>query len=437
MKKVQLTRKRPSVRSMFYCLVAASALVIAGCGSSTSTSDPTPTGQTGSDTAPDADQATYDQGVTDDTIKIGVLGPFSGDASVYSKAPAMGIAMFNAINESGGINGRKIEIVQADTKCDASAFQGIVRKFVEQDKVFMIYGGSCSNAIISAKPLVETLGVPLVTINAASAEISDPPVKNLFHVKATSEEQAAAIVEFIKSNTEAKTLAFAATSDEWGQTGIAPIVSGIKDGAPGIEVATQQELDPEGGDPTPSIQKMLSTDPDMAVVFAYPQPMTTFLKNARPQGLDVPVISGDGTRPDEQAARLGDRSLAENFFTIFGFTAPLSDPSHDEFKDLFLKENPGLDWDTVALEGATSAQFVISLLEEMGNEMTWDNFISTAETIRVDSVSGELAFAPFDADDRLTRRPGIKPNFTVLDPKASDNSTIVVTDWPDWLSVSE
>ena len=33
--------------------------------------------------------------------------------------------------------------------------QGLIRKFVEQDKVFMINGGSCSNALVAAKPLIE------------------------------------------------------------------------------------------------------------------------------------------------------------------------------------------------------------------------------------------------------------------------------------------
>lgn len=429
--------QRSRTVAAFAALGAILTLVTTACSSDSggTTSSSQPAGSTGAGTSEESSSpAPAAQGITDTTIKIGVLGPFSGNASVYSKATDLAMAIYKDVNENGGINGRQIEIVSADTKCDAATLQGIIRKFVEQDKVFMISGGSCSNAIIAAKPLIEQYGIPMVTMNAASAKISDPPLANLFHVKATSEEQADAIAAFVASNPDAHTVAFAATSDEWGQTGIAPVQTALEADSD-ITIATNQQLDPEGADPTPAIRKMIDTQPDMAVVFAYPQPMTTFLKNARPQGLTVPVVTGDGTRPDEQAARLGSRKSAENFFSVFGFTAPFDDPSHDKYKDLFAKEYANLDWDTVALEGAVSAEFNVAILKAMGDTMTWENFIQTAEKTPVDSVSGSLQFAPFDASDKLTRRPGIKPNFSVLDPHDSGDKTIVVTDWADWLKV--
>ena len=94
----------------------------------------------------------------------------------------------------------------------------------------------------------------------------------------------------------------------------------------------------------------------MAAVYAYPQPMTVFLKSAKPQGLNIPIVTGDGTRPDEQATRLGTRALAENFFSVYSFTAPFDDPKFDHYKELFTKDHASLGWDTVALEGAVSCR---------------------------------------------------------------------------------
>jgi branched-chain amino acid transport system substrate-binding protein len=418
------SRKRGSARNVIPLLVAT-AVALSGCAAGAA-EDPS---------ASDKPIVT-DQGVTKDTIKIGILGPYSGSASIYSKADRMAEALYEQVNDKGGINGRKIEIVTGDTNCDAASLQGIIRKFVEQDKVFMINGGSCSNAIVSAKPLIEQLGIPFLTVNAASATISNPAVKNLFHAKATVEEQIKAIAAFVQSNKDAETVAIAATSDEWGQGYVPPLEKGLAGGK--VKISTIEQLDPQGGDSTPAIRKIINSKADMAAVFAYPQPMTVFLQSARPQGLDIPIVTGDGTRPEEQMGRLGTRALAEGFFSAYSYTATLDDARFAPYKDLFTKANPNLAWDTVALEGAVSAEFNIAVLKEMGDELTWANWIKTAETLKFDStVSGPMAFKPFDASDPQSRRPGIQLKFSALDPKSTDAKVVVVKDWDEWLKVSK
>lgn len=54
-------------------------------------------------------------GLTDTTIKVGVMGPFTGNASSYSKAQIGEMAYYKMINDQGGVNGRKFELIQEDT----------------------------------------------------------------------------------------------------------------------------------------------------------------------------------------------------------------------------------------------------------------------------------------------------------------------------------
>ncbi len=55
-----------------------------------------------------------DPGVTDTSIKIGTTMPFSGPASAYSVIGRSDIAYFDMVNEKGGINGRKVELIAPD-----------------------------------------------------------------------------------------------------------------------------------------------------------------------------------------------------------------------------------------------------------------------------------------------------------------------------------
>lgn len=434
-----------SNRRLFLVVAVLMSMLVAACGggetadtpdssapSGTSAEAPADTGETDDSGGTDTDGQT--QGVTDDTIRIGVFGPYSGDASVYSKAAMLAEAMYAQVNESGGINGRKIEVITADSACDATSVQALIRKFVEQDQVFMIHGGSCSNALVAAKPLIEDLGVPFLSMNAASPLISDPPLRNLFHPKPTAEEYAIGVAEFIASNPDAETVVIAAQSDEWGQSWIAP-TEGVLEEA-GISIAAKEEIDPQVGDATPVIRRALNASPDMLAVYAYPQPMTVFLRGARPQGLTQPIVTGDGTRPDEQLERLGDRSLAENFFSAYSFTEPFDSSSYDDLKALFESEYPNLDWDSVALEGAVSTEFNLAVLEALGDDLTWENWITTAEEIEVDTlVGGAMSFGKFDPDDKMTRRPGMTVRFSVLDPRADGSETVVIQSWDEWLEL--
>lgn len=438
-------RSVPIRKTMFLLLAMALALSACAGGDTTTTAASGDTTTTaggadattttgGSTETTDGGSGEPSQGVTDTTIKIGMFAPFSGDASVYSKAVSLAEAMYKQANEDGGINGRTIEIVTADDACDATNVQALIRKFVEQDQVFMIHGGSCSNALVAAKPLIEELGVPVLSMNAASPLISDPPLRNLFHPKPTAEDHANGIAEFIASNEDAQTAVIIAQSDEWGQSPVPITESGLTDA--GVNVAAIEEIDPQGGDSTPAIRRALSHSPDMLAVYAYPQPMTVFLRAARPQGLTQPVVTGDGTRPDEQLERLGDRSQAENFFSAYSFTEPFDSPTYDGLKELFQTSFPNLDWDSVALEGAVSTEFNLAVLEAMGDDLTWENWITTAEEIEVDTlVGGPMHFGTFDPEDKLTRRPGTPVRFSALDPRTDGSETVVVQNWSEWLAL--
>jgi ABC-type branched-subunit amino acid transport system substrate-binding protein len=80
----------------------------------------------------------YGPGVTDDEIKIGNTGPYSGPASSYSAVPKSQVAYWKMINDQGGINGRKINFISYDDGYTPPKTVEMVRKLVEQDNVLFV-----------------------------------------------------------------------------------------------------------------------------------------------------------------------------------------------------------------------------------------------------------------------------------------------------------
>jgi branched-chain amino acid transport system substrate-binding protein len=89
-------------------------------------------------------------GVTDTTVKIGNISPYSGPASAYSTIAKTIDAYFTKVNEQGGINGRTIEFISYDDGYSPPKAVEQARKLVESDEVLLIFQplGTPSNAAI-------------------------------------------------------------------------------------------------------------------------------------------------------------------------------------------------------------------------------------------------------------------------------------------------
>ena len=80
-------------------------------------------------------------GVTATEIKIGHTNPYSGPASAYGTIGKVQQAYFKMINENGGINGRKVNLISLDDGYSPPKAVEQVRKLVEQDEVLALFGG--------------------------------------------------------------------------------------------------------------------------------------------------------------------------------------------------------------------------------------------------------------------------------------------------------
>jgi branched-chain amino acid transport system substrate-binding protein len=107
-------------------------------------------------------------------IKIGELQALTGDAAVYGESQDKAIQLaVEEINKAGGLNGRMLEVVVEDGKCDPQAGGTSAQKLVSVDKVAVIIGGSCSGETLSAAAITEPSHVVIISGSASSPKVSD------------------------------------------------------------------------------------------------------------------------------------------------------------------------------------------------------------------------------------------------------------------------
>ncbi|MBI4592209.1 ABC transporter substrate-binding protein [Candidatus Uhrbacteria bacterium] len=113
-------------------------------------------------------------GGSTNTLKIGVLTPLTGDAASYGAAIQKSNDLAVAeINASGGVNGKQIELVYEDSKCDGATATTATQKLVGVDGVKFILGGTCSGETLAAAPITQEARVLLLSPTASSPDVTN------------------------------------------------------------------------------------------------------------------------------------------------------------------------------------------------------------------------------------------------------------------------
>jgi ABC-type branched-subunit amino acid transport system substrate-binding protein len=116
----------------------------------------------------------YGPGVSDAEIKIGQTGPFSGPASALSVIAKAAKAAFDQINAEGGINGRKITLIQLDDGYSPPRALQQARRLVEQDGVMAMFAAIGTPANLAIIDYLDENKVPLIYTAVGSSVVNQP-----------------------------------------------------------------------------------------------------------------------------------------------------------------------------------------------------------------------------------------------------------------------
>ncbi len=107
-------------------------------------------------------------------FRIGVMESVTGAGETYGTVAVQAKQLaVDEINAAGGINGRMLELVVEDSKCNAQDAITAYNKLTDVDEVKIILGTSCSGAMLGAAPLAEKEGVVMFSGLATNPDIAE------------------------------------------------------------------------------------------------------------------------------------------------------------------------------------------------------------------------------------------------------------------------
>ncbi len=338
-------------------------------------------------------------GVTDTTIKIGVMGPFTGNAASYSKAEIGLDAYYKWVNDQGGVNGRKIETVLEDYACDSAKGIAAVRKLIYQDKVFMLHGNSCSAVAMAIKPVVLEAGIPWVIAHAANGAISAPATKNIFHGVPVGKTMGTAMGRFIVTKPGVARIAVIQHTDDWAKSYCGPAMEFLasKNIRPIVEVAFERGQT----DATAQTLKIKQANPDFVIACLYEAETAIFLKDAKKFGLNAPVMGTAGTDLENTLKRVGDLDTVSNYYVPHMYADNLDGPRLKRFVDILKQYYPNESVTAFSLISMGGAAAVVEALKRSGRDLSREKFIAELDKIKdfdTGVLAGRITWTPADRD---------------------------------------
>ena len=235
-------------------------------------------------------------------IRIGAFLSVTGPAAFLGDPELKTLELYvERLNATGGVLGRKLQLVAYDDAGDAEKARTFAKRLLEQDKVDLVVGGSTTGATMAAVPLMEQAGVPFISL-AGAVVIVEPVKKWVFKTPHTDRMACEKIFLDLQSRKLSK-VALISGGGGFDKSMRAECMKV----APryGIEFVADETYGAADTDMTAQLSKIKGSGAQAVLNAGFGQGPAIVTRNFRQVGLALPLYQSHGVASKEYIKRSG------------------------------------------------------------------------------------------------------------------------------------
>ena len=327
-------------------------------------------------------------------IKIGMVYELTGNTASYGTSAASGAKLaFKAINASGGVLGKQIQIATADNKGEPSESANAMTKVITQDKVIAVTGVTVSSCGIAASAVAEDNKIPFVAAAAVNPKVTvderTGKVKAYtFRACFIDSFQGIVGVNFALNSLKVKNVAIMTDSSSDYSKGLTGIFKSAFTGKGGKIVAEEAYLQKDQ-DYKSVLTKIKAQNPDLLYIPGYYEDVGKIIKQARELGIMIPVLGADAWDSPVLVEVAGPQALNNTYFTNF-YSVEDKNPISNNFVEAYKKEY-GKTPDSMAAMGYDAANLLVDAIRRANSTESTKIRDALSATKNFKSVSGEMS----------------------------------------------
>lgn len=327
-------------------------------------------------------------GIDDKNILIGMSAPLSGPIGGYGKQMQYAIqAGFEQINQAGGINGRKLQLLALDDAYDSNRSVSNTRRLVDDHKVFALVGYYGSNPTIDA--MNQAFGparVPLVgTISGADplreAFTINPNARYLFNTRASYADETNAIIRQLVS-LGLKRIGVLYHNDNFGRSGLDGVSQALKQHQ--LELTIAAAIDRQNPDLSAAVGKIAGASVQAVVLVALHKPAVSFIQAMKKAGQYPMFVTLSPIGTEQFIAELGKDARGVVISQVVPHLWNDTLPIVRDYRRLVGDEKASYH----GLEAYLMTRTLLEGLKRAGKDLTREKLISALESLNHFDLGG-------------------------------------------------
>ena len=275
-------------------MCAIAALALSGCNNAS--------GDGGNASAANADE-----------ILIGEYGSLTGENATFGTSTRNGVDMaIEDTNKAGGVLGKMVRVIVEDDQGKPEEAQTVVTKLITKDKVVAILGEVASSNSIAAAPVAQQNGIPMISPSSTNPEVTRMG-DYIFRVCFIDPFQGFVMAKFASSTLKFTKVAILRDIKNDYSVGLADVFTENFTKMGGTIVA-DESYSASDTDFNAQLTSIKAKSPQAIFVPGYYTAVGLIARQAKKQGLNVPLMGGDGW-DSPKLTEIGGKDLNGSFFS--------------------------------------------------------------------------------------------------------------------------
>ncbi|QQX87403.1 ABC transporter substrate-binding protein [Cupriavidus necator] len=333
-----------------------------------------------------AQAALAEPGVTRNTIRIGQSAGITGPVAGSVKEQIAGAQVYlRTINASGGVAGRRIELVTHDDGFDAKRTPDNVRKLIDEDKVFALFMVRGTPQNESILPIIAAQKVPLVAPLTGAITLHRPVNRYVFNVRAKYQDEVARAINHLATSGMSRIGIFYA-NDGFGRDVLEGYSAALQ--ARGVQPAATASFARPMGDITQSVAAMNKANPQAVLVIGSGSEAARIIRELRRAGSEAQFVTLSNNAADSFIRELGNDARGLIITQVVPGTNSSQMTLASEYRSLAKQQ--GVEPSNAGMEGFMSAKVLVEGLRRAGPDLTRERLVTALEGMRDYDLGGIL-----------------------------------------------